>query len=140
MNVKQIIRMNAIMVGLAASLFLASSARAQQEMDPTPFNDGPFVSSMAQPIPATSANQPPAGDVTIRVESLPAYMAAQSTEASIVSNVEASAWTTLAGWALITLAIGVALFIRRKFTMNGLSARKHLTTTHGLPTASASAH
>jgi len=37
------------LAGLAAAMLFAGSAYAQQETDPTPFADGPYVESMAQP-------------------------------------------------------------------------------------------
>jgi len=36
-------------------MLFAGSAYAQQEMDPTPFADGPYVEPMAQPAPAAHA-------------------------------------------------------------------------------------
>ena len=36
-------------------MLFAGSAYAQQEMDPTPFADGPYVESMAQPAPSAFA-------------------------------------------------------------------------------------
>jgi hypothetical protein len=43
------------LAGLGVATLFASSAYAQQEMDPTPFDDGPYVKPMAQPVATTSA-------------------------------------------------------------------------------------
>jgi hypothetical protein len=129
MNFKNTIRIHTMLLGLGAALLLGSSVRAQQEVDPTPFDDGPFVSAMAQPTPATTQTLASATPIETNYQPLP--MAAQATEASIVSNVNTSEWTTLAGWAVIAFAISIALFIRRKIASVNPAARQN----HGLSTA-----
>jgi cytoskeletal protein RodZ len=56
MKFRNMIRMQVmILAGVGVATLLASSAYAQQEMDPTPFDDGPYVEPMAQPVATTSA-------------------------------------------------------------------------------------
>lgn len=56
MNFRYMIRMHRIaLAGLGVAMLFAGSASAQQEMDPTPFADGPNVEPMAQPVPGPSA-------------------------------------------------------------------------------------
>ena len=56
MNFRNIIRMQVMtLAGLGVAMLFAGSAYAQQEMDPTPFADGPYVEPMAQPAPAAYA-------------------------------------------------------------------------------------
>jgi hypothetical protein len=54
MKFRNIIRMNMILATFGAAMFFASSAYAQQDMDPATFNDGPNVEPMPQPVPGTS--------------------------------------------------------------------------------------
>ena len=131
MNFKNTIRIHTMLLGLGAALLLGSSVRAQQEVDPTPFDDGPFVSAMAQPTLAPATTQTLASATPVETAYQPLPMAVQATEASIVSNVDTSEWTTLAGWAVIAFAISIALFIRRKIVPVKLAARQN----HGLSTA-----
>jgi hypothetical protein len=131
MNFKNTIRIHTMLLGLGAALLLGSSVRAQQEVDPTPFDDGPFVSSMAQPTPAPATTQTLASATPIETSYQPLPTAVQATEASIVSNVDMSEWTTLAGWAVIAFAIAIALFVRRKIAPVNPAARQN----HGLSTA-----
>jgi hypothetical protein len=50
MKFRNMIRMQVLtLAGLGVAMLFAGSAYAQQEMDPTPFADGPHVESMAQP-------------------------------------------------------------------------------------------
>ena len=52
MKFRNIIRMQVmILAGLGVAMLFAGSAYAQQEMDPTPFADGPYV----EPMPSASA-------------------------------------------------------------------------------------
>jgi hypothetical protein len=130
MNFKNTLRVHTILLGLGAALLLGSAARAQQEMDPTPFDDGPFVTTFAQPTPAP-ATMTLASATPIETNSLAVPMAVQATEASIVSNVDTSEWTTLAGWAMIAFVIAIALFVRRKIAPVNPAARQN----RGLSTA-----
>jgi hypothetical protein len=132
-NFANTLRIHTILLGLGAALLLGSAARAQQEMDPTPFDDGPFVTSMAQPTPAPATNVTLASATPIETNYQPIPMAVQATEASIVSNVDTSEWTTLAGWAVIAFVIAIALFVRRKIAPVNPAARQKMN--NGLSTA-----
>lgn len=56
MSFRYMIRMHRItLAGLGVAMLFAGSAYAQQEMDPTPFADGPYVEPMGQPVPGPSA-------------------------------------------------------------------------------------
>lgn len=132
-NFANTLRIHTILLGLGAALLLGSAARAQQEMDPTPFDDGPFVTSMAQPTPTPATNATLASATPIETNYQPIPMAVQATEASIVSNVDTSEWTTLAGWAVIAFVIAIALFVRRKIAPVNPAARQKMN--NGLSTA-----
>ena len=54
MKFRSMIRMQMMTLAGLGMLF-AGSAYAQQEMDPTPFDDGPYVETIAQHTPSTSA-------------------------------------------------------------------------------------
>ncbi len=55
MKFRNMVRMQIMtLAGLGVAMLFAGSAYAQQEMDPTPFDDGPYVEPMAQPAPGTS--------------------------------------------------------------------------------------
>lgn len=59
MKFRNIIRMQVMtLAGLGVAMLFAGSANAQQEMDPTPFADGPYVEPMAQPGPSAFAAIP----------------------------------------------------------------------------------
>jgi hypothetical protein len=126
MNFKNTIRVHTMLLGLAGALLLGNPARAQQEMDPTPFDDGQFVTTMAQPIPATANTLTLASGIIIETKNQPLPMAVQGTEALIVSNVDTSEWMTLAGWAVIALVIAIALFVRRKIAPVNPAARQKM--------------
>jgi hypothetical protein len=131
-NFANTLRIHAILLGLGAALLLGSAARAQ-EVDPAHFDDGQFVTSMAQPTPdpATNVTLASATQVETNYQTVP--MAVQATEASIVSHVDTSKWTTLAGWAAIAFVIATALFVRRKIAPVNPAARQKMN--HGLSTA-----
>ena len=56
MKFRTTISMQMILMGLAAALLFASSAYAQQEMDPATFPDGPNVEPFRQPAAVTVNN------------------------------------------------------------------------------------
>jgi uncharacterized membrane protein len=55
MNFRKITRTHGMLVGFGAVLLLASFARAQQDMDPTPFDDTRSARSEEQTAPTKSA-------------------------------------------------------------------------------------
>lgn len=55
MKFRNIIRMQMVLAGLGVAMLFTGSAYAQQEMDPAPFDDSPYVQPMPQPAPGTSA-------------------------------------------------------------------------------------
>jgi hypothetical protein len=126
MNFKNTIRVHAMLLGLAGTLLLGNVAKAQQEMDPTPFDDGQFVTTMVQPIPATAEALTLASGTIIETKNQPVPMAVKGTEALMVSNVDTSEWTTLAGWAVLALVIAMALFLRRKISPVKPAARQKM--------------
>jgi hypothetical protein len=81
---------------------------------------------MAQPTPAPAPNVTLASATPIETNYQPIPMAVQATEASIVSNVDTSEWTTLAGWAVIAFVIAIALFVRRKIAPVNPAARQKM--------------
>jgi hypothetical protein len=100
MNFKSILRMNAILIGLGAIVLLAPSVRAQQDMDPDSFADGPGMAPMAQPTPLAITS--PEMDTEV------AYDTAQAAEISgQASALEASLaqWTPALTWTLLSLLV-----------------------------------
>ena len=106
MKFRNIIRMQVMtLAGLGVAMLFAGSAYAQQEMDPTPFADGPYVEPMAQPGPSAFAAIPPA-----------AITPSDAQHASVViaspSQVEtATVWTPLDALTLSALFVFAACIL-----------------------------
>ncbi len=101
MNFKSILRMNAILIGLGAILLVAPSVRAQQDMDPASFDDGPGVAPMAQPAPvSTTSAQVPSAQVTYD-----SVEAGQISEQASALEAGLAQWTPALTWSLLALVI-----------------------------------
>jgi len=106
MKLQNILRMQAIVIGLGATLLLASSAPAQEIVN-TEFPDGPNVAAFAQPAPAATVNDSDAAVVLI-----PSVMSPAA--ASIATPVPAQAaaislWYSVQGWVIASLLLCIGL-------------------------------
>lgn len=109
MNFRNMIRMQVMtLAGLGVAMLFAGSAYAQQEMDPTPFADGPYVERMAQPAPAAY------GTTTSTAVVTPTDAQRASVTIASPSQVETAAvWTKLDNLvlsALFVCAAGILLY------------------------------
>jgi hypothetical protein len=109
MKFRNIIRMQVMtLAGLGVAMLFAGSAYAQQEMDPTPFADGPYVERMAQPAPAAYATTASTAVIT------PTDAQRASVTIASPSQVEtAGVWTPLDNLtlsALFVCAAGILLY------------------------------
>lgn len=109
MNFRNMIRMQVMtLAGLGVAMLFAGSAYAQQEMDPTPFADGPYVERMAQPAPAAY------GTTTSTAVVTPTDAQRASVTIASPSQVETAAvWTKLNNLvlsALFVCAAGILLY------------------------------
>ena len=109
MNFRNMIRMKVMtLAGLGVAMLFAGSAYAQQEMDPTPFADGPYVERMAQPAPAAY------GTTTSTAVVTPTDAQRASVTIASPSQVETAAvWTKLNNLvlsALFVCAAGILLY------------------------------
>lgn len=103
MKVQNIIQLQALVIGFAAVLFLASSASAQEIVN-TSFEDGPNVVAISE----TAA--PVAGDLNSpRGEPQSANGATVIGEPTVVREAGISLRTTLEGWLLTSLLLGIAI-------------------------------
>jgi hypothetical protein len=109
MNFRNMIRTQVMtLAGLGVAMLFAGSAYAQQEMDPTPFADGPYVEPMAQPAPAAY------GTTTSTAVVTPTDAQRASVTIASPSQVETAAvWTKLDNLvlsALFVCAAGILLY------------------------------
>jgi len=106
MKLQNIIRMQAIVIGLGATLLLASSSRAQEIVN-TEFPDGPNVAAFTQQASDTAAN-----DSTAPVLVNPTAISPAA--ASIATPVEAQAaaislWNSIQNWVMGSLLLCIGL-------------------------------
>ena len=103
MKVKNIIRMNAVAIGFAAALFLATTPVHAQEITNTEFSGGPNVTAFAQPAADVQQAAAPATPATAQAPS--AVVATP-----VVSDTQLSSIVTTAGhWMLASALCGLAL-------------------------------
>ena len=107
MKFRNIIRMQVMtLAGLGVAMLFAGSAYAQQEMDPTPFADGPYVEPMAQPGPSAFAAIPSTTVMT------PSDAQRASVTIASPSQVETAAvWTPLDNLTLSVLFVCAACIL-----------------------------
>ena len=100
MKFRNTIRMQVMtLAGLGVAMLFAGSAYAQQEVDPTPFADGPYVEPMAQPGPSAFAATPST-----------AVMTPSDAQHASVAIASPSQVETAAVWTPLDLSL-LALFI-----------------------------
>jgi hypothetical protein len=108
MKFQNILRMQAIVIGIGAVLFLASPTPGQEIVN-TEFSDGPYVATFQQPTAKTSASAtvtPAAQAPKVEVTSVaaPTPMIAEEVAASFHTN------TSVVGWLLVSCLFGLAVW------------------------------
>jgi hypothetical protein len=118
MKFRNIIRMQVMtLAGLGVAMLFAGSAYAQQEMDPTPFADGPYVEPIAQPAPVTYARTTSTAVMT------PTDAQRASVTIASPSQVETAAvWTPLDNLTLLALFVCSACIL-----LYEISQARHIT-------------
>lgn len=125
MKVQNMFRMQAMVIGLGAALFLASSVPAQEIVN-TSFNDGPYVASFDQPtapaaaqVTAADAN-PPAVNPAKSDRTVVAAAPVVSTEALVSFEASTERWLVAASFfGLAMLAVYAFAEIRRARNLRG---------------------
>jgi len=117
----------ATLAGLGVAMLFAGSAYAQQEMDPTPFDDGPYVEPMAQPVPGSyAAATSPAVMTPTDVQRATFTIASESPVES------AAVWTPideLSLSALFVCTVCILLYECNKASSEGRAARVKLASS-----------
>jgi hypothetical protein len=113
MKVQNIFRMQAIVIGLGAALFLASPAPAQEIVN-TSFNDGPNVTSFDQPTAPAAAQvtaaQPAAANSTASAIAAPVVR----NEAPVTVENSAERWVIISSFfGVMMLALYALAEVRR---------------------------
>jgi hypothetical protein len=101
MKIRMIVRTQMMLMTVAAALMLASSVYAQQDMDPTPFADGPYVTTFAQPAIA-NANSTYTMDASNTAAAVPA--ASENTEMA-VDEAGVAEWTNVDTYSTMVLMV-----------------------------------
>ena len=118
MKIQKIFRMQAVVVGCVAALFLASSAPAQ-EIENTRWNDGPNVAPFAQPAPASEANGLKASALNSSSSTAVAVANPVATQASVVSRLSPVAdWVIALSLIFMTLLAHYRLAQTRRANRN----------------------
>jgi hypothetical protein len=99
MKIQKIFCMHTVMIGVAAALFLASSAPAQ-EIENTRWDEGPNVVAVQQPARAAAANDLKAS----ALDSSSSNSAAIATQEAVVSRLN-----PVEGWAIALALVFAAL-------------------------------
>jgi hypothetical protein len=106
MKIQNILRMQAIVVGLGATLFLASSTPAQEIVN-TEFNNGPYVTTFDQPTSsAYTAEASTAGDSNTVTPAVAIATPVATNEAMLSAETSAIRWlvaSSLSGIALLAV-------------------------------------
>ena len=109
MKIQNIIRMQAMVIGIGVAMMLATAAHAQ-EIDNTVWNDGPNVAPFAQPAPAAN------NDLNLTAAVTPeANSAAVTTDANATNEAGVSQWSPVGGWLIGSLLVCIGLVQLREF-------------------------
>jgi hypothetical protein len=104
MKIQNIIRMNAVAIGFAAALFLATNPVYSQEITNTEFSEGPYATAYAQP--SADTQQAPAPVTQATTTQAPAAVVSTP----VISNTQVESMVTTAGdWMLASALSGLAL-------------------------------
>lgn len=101
MKIRMIVRTQMVLMTVAAALMLASSVYAQQDMDPTSFSDGPYVTTFTQPVTA-NANSTFTMDATNSAAAVP--VASENTEMA-VEEAGVAEWTKVDAYSTMALML-----------------------------------
>jgi hypothetical protein len=117
MNVQNIFRMQAIVIGLGAALFLASPAPAQEIVN-TSFNDGPNVTSFDQPAAPAAAQvtaaQPAAANSNASAPAIAAAAPVVTNKALVSVENSAERWVIISSFfGVMMLALYALAEVRR---------------------------
>jgi hypothetical protein len=112
MKLQSFFRMQAMVIGFGAALFLASSVPAQ-EIDNTVWDDTNATVS----VPVQPAAQPIPNDANSTTDSGAINLAAMSTSSVLARESSASQWTPTEGWMVLSLLICIALVALRAFVV-----------------------
>lgn len=109
MKYNTIIRVQLMLVAMVAAMFLASSAYAQQDMDPTSFPDGPYVTNFSQ-ASQTDVNAKASNTFSMDATNSPAQAAASADEVAL-EEAGLAQWTSADTWSVTSLMIALALLL-----------------------------
>jgi hypothetical protein len=113
MKLQNFFRMQAMVIGFGAALFLASSVPAQ-EIDNTVWDD----TNATVTVPVQPAAQPIPNDAnSTTTDSGAINLAAMSTSSVLARESSASQWTPTEGWMVLSLLICIALVALRAFVV-----------------------
>jgi hypothetical protein len=116
MRIQNFISTQAVVIGFAAALFLASSAPAQ-EITNTEWQDRPGATEAFQPTPGAAANA-----------AVPAAVTSEATTAAVVSQPAMAQQAVVADWtpagglligSLLACAAALSLYARKDKRVNG---------------------
>jgi len=111
MKSTMIIRSQMILMAVIAGLLLfAGSAYAQQEMDPTSFPDGPFVTNYAQP-QVTIAQADANSTFTMDATNSAGWAPAVATDGTAVEEAGVGQLTTADVWSMNSLVLAMGLLV-----------------------------
>ncbi|HEY2458431.1 MAG TPA: hypothetical protein VGI13_14100, partial [Candidatus Acidoferrum sp.] len=109
MKYNTIIRVQLMLVAMVAAMFLASSAYAQQDMDPTSFPDGPYVTNFSQ-ASQTDVNAKASNTFSMDATNSPAQAAASADEVAL-EEAGLAQWTSADTWSVTLLMMALALLV-----------------------------
>jgi cobalamin biosynthesis Mg chelatase CobN len=109
MKYNTIIRVQLMLVAMVAAMFLASSAYAQQDMDPTSFPDGPYVTNFSQ-ASQTDVNAKASNTFSMDATNSAAQAAASADEVAL-EEAGLAQWTSADTWSVTLLMMALALLV-----------------------------
>jgi hypothetical protein len=104
MKLQNIFRMQAVVIGFAGLLLLASTARAQ-DIANTSFDDGPNVAPFSQPSPAPTTN-----DLNSEAGEPQAFVPAALLSGPVVlRGAGIVRWNLIKGWLIVGMLVCIAI-------------------------------
>jgi len=110
MKMQNIIRMQAVVIGLGAALLIASKAQAQEIVN-TEFNDGPYVTAYDQPTTTAQAIATP--QAKMATDASPTVVAAAPV---VVDEAMVAVGTTLERLLIAASFLGLSLYVVYAFS------------------------
>jgi hypothetical protein len=124
MKFRTTISMQMILMGLAAALLFASSAYAQQEMDPATFPDGPNVEPFRQPAAVTVNNATTTDQANAATAQQATSKEAASDKRAATQEASIAKWTSADASGVLLLAISISLVILYSRPFSVLARRR----------------